>query len=252
VVLVLGTNEATSREAWADNHLGDVADLDLPGQQQELVDAVVATGRPLVAVLLNGRPLSVERLAARVPAILEGWYLGQEGGAAVGEVLFGDVNPSGKLPISIPRSVGQLPVYSGRKPTSYRDYLDQTRQPLFAFGHGLSYTTFEYSGLKVTPETIGTGGRATVQVEVKNTGRAQLYVHDRVASVTQPVRALRGFRRIRLEPGKTQAIEFTLGPHELALVDEHMNWVVEPGAFDVMVGGSPDHLLTAHLEVGAR
>jgi beta-glucosidase len=211
-----------------------------------------------VAVLLNGRPLSIGRLADAVPALLEGWYLGQEGGTAVGEVLFGDVNPSGKLPISIPRHVGQLPVHYGRKPTSFRDYLDRTRGPLFAFGHGLSYTRFEYKDLKVTPSTIGPGGRATVQVAVTNTGKVagdevvQLYVRDLVASVTRPARALRGFRRLRLEPGQTRTVEFTVGPAELSLVNAHMERVVEPGAFDVMVGGGPDGLSTARLEVAGR
>jgi beta-glucosidase len=258
VVLVLGTNEATSREAWADNHLGDVSDLGLPGQQQELLDAVSATGRPIVVLLLNGRPLAIEAMAATVPAILEGWYLGQEGGTAVGEVLFGDVNPSGKLPISIPRHVGQLPVHYGRKPTSFRDYLDRSRAPLFTFGHGLSYTTFEYAGLKVTPARIGPGGRATVTVDVTNAGKragdevVQLYVRDVVASVTRPLRALRGFRRVRLEPGQARTVEFVLTPAELSLVDEHMRRVVEPGAFDILVGGGPDRLSTVRLEVAAR
>jgi beta-glucosidase len=257
-VLVVGTNEATSREAWADNHLGDVTDLGLQSQQQELVDAVRATGRPVVVVLLNGRPLSVARVAETVPAILEGWYLGQEGGTAVGEVLFGDVNPSGKLPISIPRHVGQLPVHYGRKPTSYRNYLDRERAPLFAFGHGLSYTTFEYAGLEVTPSTIGTHGRATVRVKVTNTGRVagdevvQLYVRDVVASVTRPVRALRGFRRLHLKPGETRTVEMVLTPADLSLVNEHMERVVEPGAFEVMVGGGPDRLATVRLDVAAR
>jgi beta-glucosidase len=258
VVLALGTNEATSREAWEDKHLGDVSDLDLQGQQQDLLDAVRATGKPVVVLLLNGRPLSIARVAETVPAILEGWYLGQEGGTAVGEVLFGDVNPSGKLPISIPRHVGQLPVHYGRKPTSFRGYLDRTREPLFAFGHGLSYTTFEYSNVKVTPDKIGAGGRATVQVDVKNAGKVggdevvQLYVRDLVASVTRPVRALRGFRRVHLDPGQTRTVELVLTPAELSLVNEHMERVVEPGAFDVMVGGRPDRLTTVRLEVAPR
>ena len=255
VVLVIGTNESTSREAWADNHLGDVASLDLIQQQQELVDAVRATGKPVVVVLLNGRPLSIGRVAETVPAILEGWYLGQEGGTAVGEALFGDLNPGGKLPASFPRSVGQLPVQYGRKPTSFRDYLDGTRGPLFPFGHGLSYTTFAYGAPKVSPEKIGAGGSATVSVEVTNTGKVkgdevvQLYVHDLVASVTQPVRVLRGFRRVSLAPGEKKTVEFKLGPAELSLVDEAMQRVVEPGTFDVMVGGDPAKLTTVKLEV---
>jgi beta-glucosidase len=255
VVLVLGTNEATSREAWADNHLGDVASLDLVQQQQELVDAVRATGKPVVVVLLNGRPLTIGRVAETVPAILEGWYLGQEGGTAVGEALFGDLNPGGKLPVSFPRSVGQLPVHYDRKPTSFRDYLDGPRGPLFTFGHGLSYTTFAYGTPRVAPEKMGAGGTATVSVEVTNTGPVkgdevvQLYIHDLVASVSQPTRVLRGFKRVSLGPGEKKTVEFKLGPGELSLVDEMMQRVVEPGTFDVMVGGDPAKLATVKLEV---
>jgi beta-glucosidase len=258
VVLVIGTNEALSREAWGDEHLGDATDLDLPGQQQELVDAVRATGKPVVVLLLNGRPLSVTKVAETVPAILEGFYLGQEGGTAVGEVLFGDVNPGGRLPITFPRSVGQLPVWYGRKPTSFRDYIDSTRQPLWSFGHGLSYTTFTYSGLAVTPGQIGPAGGATVKVSVKNTGPVagdevvQLYVHDLVASVTRPRRALKGFQRVTLKPGESREVSFALTPAELSFIGEDMKRVVEPGTFEVFVGGRPDALTSAKLEVVAR
>jgi beta-glucosidase len=243
-VVVIGTNESTSREAWADNHLGDAADLQLSSQQDELVDAVRATGKPVVVLLINGRPLSVTRIAETVPAILEGFYLGQEGGTAVGEVLFGDVNPGGKLPITFPRHVGQLPVYYGRKPTSFRSYVDMTREPLFPFGHGLSYTTFKLEDVKVDPPRIGAGGRATVSVQVTNTGTrkgdevVQLYIRDKVASVTRPVKELRGFSRVALAPGESRTVRFTLGPAELRLTDENMRRVVEPGLFDVMVGTS--------------
>jgi len=258
VVLVLGTNESVSREAWADEHLGDVADLSLPARQDDLVEAVRATGKPLVAVLLNGRPLAVTELAETVPAILEGFYLGQEGGTAVAEVLFGDVNPGGKLPISIPRHVGQLPVYYNRKPTSFRPYLGTSREPLWAFGHGLSYTTFALGPVTVSPETIGPAGRATVSVEVANTGSragdevVQLYVRDRVASVTRPVKELKGFARVSLAPGEKETVRFTLGPEALWLFDEGMRRVVEPGRFDVMVGTSSTTLVTAALDVVAR
>ena len=258
VLLVIGTNESTSREAWEDTHLGDVSDLDLQSQQQELVDAIHATGKPVVVLLLNGRPLSIPRVAETVPAILEGWYLGQEGGTSVGEVLFGDVNPGGKLPISFPRHVGQLPVFYGRKPTSFRGYLDRTRDPRFAFGHGLSYTTFAYGDLTVAPAQIGPQGSATVKVTVRNTGAragdevVQLYVRDLVASVTRPRRALKGFERVSLKPGESRTVEFNLGPAELSLVGADLQRVVEPGTFDVMVGGRPDQLATAKLEVVAR
>jgi beta-glucosidase len=258
VLLVIGTNESTSREAWADEHLGDASSLDLTGQQDELVAAIVATGKPVVALLINGRPLSVNRVAETVPAILEGWYLGQEGGTAVGEILFGDVSPSGKLPITIPRSVGQLPVYYSRKPTSFRSYLDATRAPLFAFGHGLSYARFAYADLKVTPATIGPAGSATVSVAVTNQGKVkadevvQLYIRDQVASVTRPVKELKGFRRISLAPGETKTVELTLTSAELSFLDEAMQRVVEPGTFDVMVGGNSTDLVKASLDVVAR
>ena len=257
-VVVIGTNESTSREAWADNHLGDVASLELSTQQNDLVDAVRGTGKPVVVVLINGRPLALSHLAETVPAILEGFYLGQEGGTAVADVLFGDVSPGGKLPISFPRATGQLPVYYDRKPTSFRSYLDLTREPLFTFGYGLSYTTFKLDDLKVVPERIGPAGEATVTVDVTNTGRragdevVQLYVRDRVASVTRPVKELRGFERVTLAPGERKTVTFKVGPAALRFTDEHMNRVVEPGLFDLMVGTSAKTAATAPLEVVER
>jgi beta-glucosidase len=256
VVLVLGTNESISREAWADSHLGDAADITLPSQQQDLVDAVVALGKPTVAVLIHGRPLAIPRLAEKVPAILDAWYVGQEGGTAVGEVLFGDVTPGGKLPVTLPRSVGQLPVYYNRKPTSYRGYIDSTREPLFPFGHGLSYTTFALSGARVEPATIKTRGQATVTVEVANTGAkagdevVQLYVRDVVSSVTRPAKELRGFERVSLEPGAKKTVTFTIGPMHLSLVDDRMERVVEPGRFELLVGtSSGEPAATLQLDV---
>jgi beta-glucosidase len=258
VVLVLGGNESTSREAWADNHLGDASTLDLPGQQDDLVAAVAKAGKPMVAVLLNGRPHSIVALVDRVPAILEGWYLGQEGGTAVADVLFGDVNPSGKLPISIPRSVGQLPVYHDRKPTSYRPYLFASRDPLYSFGHGLSYSTFAVSDVRVEPGRIGPTQRAQVTARVANTSSrvgetvVQLYIRDRVSSVTRPVEELAGFTRVALGPGEAKAVRFDLGPEALSLLDEDLRRVVEPGLFDVMVGTSPAEAVKAALEVTAQ
>jgi len=257
-VVVIGTNESTSREAWADNHLGDVADLELSSQQNELVDAVRGTGKPVVVVLINGRPLALSHVAQTVPAILEGFYLGQEGGTAVADVLFGDVSPGGKLPISFPRATGQLPVYYDRKPTSFRSYLDLTREPLFTFGYGLSYTTFKLDNLKVTPEKIGPAGEATVTVDVTNTGAragdevVQLYVRDRVASVTRPVKELRGFERVGLAPGERKTVTFKVGPAALRFTNERMERVVEPGLFDLMVGTSSKTAATAPLEVVER
>jgi beta-glucosidase len=258
VLLVLGTNESTSREAWADNHLGDVATLDLTGQQDELVRAIVATGKPVVVLLLNGRPQSISEIAETVPAVLEGWYLGQEGGTAVADVLFGDVNPSGKLPISIPRSVGQLPVYYDRKPTSFRDYLFTARAPLYPFGHGLSYTRFTLDALTVAPAAIGTAGSAVVRVNVSNTGTrpgdevVQLYIRDRVSSVTRPIKELRGFARVSLEPGEMKTVTLPVGPSALWFTNREMQRMVEPGTFDIMVGSSSETTLSTTLEVRAN
>ncbi len=192
-----------------------------------------------------------------MPAILDAWYVGEEGGTAIGEILFGDVNPSGKLPVTLPRSVGQLPVYYNRKPTSFRNFNDSTRDPLFVFGHGLSYTTFALAGAKVEPAKIKPNGQATVTVEVSNTGAragdevVQLYVRDLVSSVTRPVKELRGFERVSLEPGAKKTVTFTVGPQALSLIDAHMKRVVEPGRFELLVGtssGQPAATLTLDVE----
>ncbi len=254
-VVVVGDNEQTAREAYAENHLGDRADLRLVGQQEELVRAVLDTGTPTVVVLINGRPPAIPDLAERAPAILEGWYLGQEGGTAVAEVLFGDVNPGGKLPVSLPRSVGQLPLFYNHKPTARRGYLFESARPLFPFGHGLSYTTFSYSAPTVSPGRIPPDGRATVTVEVTNTGAragdevVQLYVRAEVSRATRPVMELKGFRRVTLKPGERRAVTFELGPEELSYHGPDMKRVVEPGRFRVMVGGSSAEVKSAGLDV---
>jgi beta-glucosidase len=254
-ILVVGDNEQTAREAYAENHLGDRSDLRLVGDQEELVRAILDTGKPTVLVLTGGRPLAIPELADRAGAILEGWYLGQEGGTAVAEVLFGDVNPSGKLPVSLPRSVGQLPLFYNRKPTARRGYLFDSTRPLFPFGHGLSYTTFSYSAPTVTPARIPPHGQATVSVEVTNTGKrvgdevVQLYVRDEVSRVTRPVMELKGFRRITLAPGERRTVTFELGPEQLAYHGPEMKRVVEPGRFQVMVGGSSEEVKSVGLDV---
>jgi glycosyl hydrolase family 3/fibronectin type III domain protein len=255
IVLVIGTNESTSREAWSDSHLGDVADLSLMSQQGDLVAAMLQTGKPVAVVLVNGRPLAIPDVAARVPAVLEAWYPGQEGGTAIGEVLFGDVNPGGKLPVSFPRNSGQLPVYYNRRPTSFRSALDETREPVWPFGFGLSYTTFKLANLKIDQPQIGIGGKARVSVDVSNTGDrpgdevVQLYIRDVVSSVTRPTKELRGFERVTLGPGEKRTLTFVLGPAELSLIDRHMQRVVEPGRFEVMAGTSSRTELTATLDV---
>ena len=254
-IVFVGETEATNREAWSESHRGDRDSLDLLGAQDELVRRVVETGTPTVVVLINGRPLSVNSVAQHVPAILEAWWPGQEGGTAIAQVLFGDVNPGGKLPITFPRSVGQLPAYYNHKPSRARSYIFTSREPLFPFGHGLSYTTFTLDNVRVTPAEIRPGQAATVRVDVANTGAregdevAQVYVHQRVASVTRPVKELRAFKRVRLKPGEKTTVEMTLGPEALALLDPSMKPVVEPGDYDVMVGSSSRDTRTVTLRV---
>jgi beta-glucosidase len=258
VILALGGNEQTSREAWAPDHPGDRDSLDLLGNQDDLVKAVLATGKPTVVVLQHGRPNSINYIAEHVPAILDGWYLGQEGGTAMADVLFGDFNPGGKLPITMPRSVGQLPDYYYQKPSAKREFLGSTVLPLYPFGWGLSYSTFTYANLKATPEIIGPQGVAKITVEVINTSSAagdevvQLYIRQEVSSVTRPVKELRGFRRVSLKPGERQTVEFSLGPDELSFLNRDMRRVVEPGAFTIMVGGNSVDLTTTTLNVAQK
>jgi beta-glucosidase len=258
VILALGENEQTSREAWAADHLGDRDSLDLLGSQDDLVKAMLATGKPVIVFLQHGRPNSISYIAENVPAILDGWYLGQEGGTSVADVLFGDYNPGGKLPITVPRSVGQLPDYYYQKPSAKRGFLGTSIKPLFPFGWGLSYTNFKYDNLRLAPNAIGPQGTTAVSVDVTNTGKvagaevAQLYIHDEVSSVTRPIKELRGFHRVTLDPGKTETITFTLGPDELSFLDREMHRVVEPGSFDIMVGGNSVDLIETKLNVVMR
>jgi beta-glucosidase len=243
-LVVVGDNEATSREGWNETHLGDQTSLDLTGQQQALVDAVLATGKPTVVFLNNGRPLSITKIAKTAPAIIEGWYLGQETGRAVARVLFGDVNPSGKLPVSFPRSAGQLPVYYNYKPTAKRGYLFDETTPLYPFGYGLSYTQFAYSDFKVNKATAKAGEVVDVSVKITNTGAragdevVQLYIHDAVASLTRPVQELKGFKRVALKPKESVTVTFGLAVNQLGFHDLNMKYVVEPGAIELMIGSS--------------
>jgi beta-glucosidase len=258
VVLVIGESRNMSGEA------NNRATLDLPGVQEALARAVYAAGRPTVVVLMNGRPLSVTWLAEHVPALVEAWYLGVQMGPAVADVLFGDVNPSGKLPVTFPRTVGQVPIYYNHKNTGRpldpkkhytSQYLDVPSTPLFPFGHGLSYTNFEYGDVRPGRRTMGASDTLTVQVRVTNTGRragdevVQLYIRDVVASVTRPVKELRGFRRITLRPGESKTVTFTLGRDDLALYDASGKRVVEPGEFRVFVGTSSERVQEAHFDV---
>ena len=258
IVMVLGDNEQTSREAWADQHLGDRASLDLIGQQNELAEAIFALGKPTVVLLLNGRPLSVNYLAEKAPALIEGWYLGQETGNAVADVLFGRANPGGKLPVSIARSVGQLPVYYNRKPTSRRGYLFDSTQPLYPFGYGLSYTSFEISAPRLARPTVKMGEKARVSVDVVNTGRrsgdevVQLYLRDDLASVTRPLLELKRFERVTLRPGERRTVTFELTPDDMSFWGLDMKRIVEPGTFTVYAGPNSVDLKSTTLTVEAR
>jgi beta-glucosidase len=256
-VLVLGENEQLSREAWLDNHRGDRMTLDLVGRQMDLARAILAGHRPTVVLLIHGGPLSVGELAARAPALLDGFYLGEETGTAVAAVLFGDVSPAGRLPVTVPRSVGTLPAYYNYKPSARRPYLFEDPGPLWPFGFGLTYAAFRYEGLSVSPSRIPPGGQVAVSVTVTNTSArasdevVQLYIHDTVSSVTRPVEELRGFRRIRLGAGESKRVTMNLGPAELSFYDQAMHKVVEPGVFEVMVGGSSADVQHASFEVAA-
>lgn len=257
-LLVVGSNEDTNKEAWANNHLGDRDSLDLVGRQDDLVKAVMATGKPVVVMLINSGPLSINYIAENVPAILEGFYLGQETGTAVADVLFGDYNPGGKLAVSFPRSVGQLPIYYNQKPSARRGYLFTSKDPLYPFGFGLSYTTFSYSAPTLSASQMKTDGSTKVSVTVTNTGKiagdeiVQMYIRDVVSSVTRPIKELKDFRRISLKPGESKVVEFTITPDKLMFYDMSMKRVVEPGQFDIMVGESSIKFQTVKLEVVAR
>ncbi|MDZ7375643.1 MAG: glycoside hydrolase family 3 C-terminal domain-containing protein [candidate division KSB1 bacterium] len=231
----------------------DRAELNLPGVQSELVKAIHATGTPVVLVLVNGRPYTLEWEAQHIPAIIEAWLPGEEGGNAIADVLFGDFNPGGKLPITFPAKVGQVPIFYRHKPSARRshlwiDYVDASSQPLFPFGHGLSYTKFKYSQLKIAPKQVPIAGKVTISLEVQNTGSVkgdevvQLYLHDLVASVTRPVKELKGFKRIELEPGQKQKVQFELSTDLLAFYDADLKLVVEPGEFEVMIGSSSEDI----------
>jgi beta-glucosidase len=259
IVLAIGDNEQTSREAWSGTHLGDRASLDLVGLQEELATAMLDTGKPVIVLLFNGRPISINLLEQRAHAILVCWYLGQETGRAVAEVLFGDVDPSGKLPISFPRSAGHLPVFYNYKPSSRRGFLFDDVSPLYAFGYGLSYTTFVVENVRLSVPVVDRNGRTSVLADVTNTGAregtevVQLYIRDRVSSVTRPVKELKGFRRVTLKPGEKKAVEMSITTESLAFYDVDMAYVVEPGEFEIMVGTSSrdGDLRTVTLRVDA-
>jgi beta-glucosidase len=223
----------------------DIANLELTGMQQDLVKAVQSTGKPVVVVLINGRALAIPWLSDNIPAIVEGWMCGEQGGNAIADVIFGDYNPGGKLPVTFPRHSGQFPFYYNFSATKARaKYVDMPGTPVYEFGYGLSYTKFEYSNLKLSSKEINNGADVEVSVDVKNIGDrkgdevVQLYINDVIASTSKPVKELKGYERITLEPGQTKTVTMKLTPEDLSLFDRNMNFIVEPGKFSVMVGSS--------------
>jgi beta-glucosidase len=244
IVLAIGGNEQTSREAWALKHMGDRTKLEMIGQQQELVTAMLSTGKPVIVLLFNGSPLSVRYLTDNVPVIYECWYLGQETGHAIAEVLFGDVNPSGKLPITIPRSAGHLPAYYNHKPSARRGYLFDDVSPLYPFGYGMSYTTFAFRNVRLEKKKIKRDASTRVLVDVTNTGKragaevVQMYIRDLFSSVTRPIKELKGFKKVIISPGATQTVVLDITPELLAFYNINMEFVVEPGDFEIAVGNS--------------
>lgn len=257
-ILAVGESAEMSGEA------ASRASLDLPGRQLDLIKAVVATGKPTVIVLMNGRPLTINWVAENAPAILETWFAGSQAGNAIADVLFGDVNPGGKLPVTFPRAVGQVPLYYNHRntgrPTDPKNkytskYLDVPVTPLFPFGHGLSYTQFRLANLQLSAPSVRPDGTLGVSVEVENTGKragdevVQLYIRDMAASVTRPVKELKGFERVTLQPGQKRRVEFTLTPAHLGFHNRDMRFVVEPGAFKVWAGTNSVEGLEASFEV---
>jgi beta-glucosidase len=259
VVLALGESREMSGEATSRSN------INLPGDQQQLIDRIKATGKPFVVVLFNGRPLTLQNVAASSPAILEAWFPGVQAGNAVADVLFGKVNPGGKLPVSFPVNIGQVPIYYNHEPTGrpcdatskynsrYRDL--NTCDPLYSFGYGLSYTTFSISNLELSSTTMPSSGSVKASVDVTNTGSragdevVQLYIHDPVASISQPVRRLRAFERVTLAPGATKTVSFTLDRNDVGFYDNMGRFVVEPGQIDVYVGDSSKATLTKSFTV---
>lgn len=256
VVLAIGGSSALHREAWAKNHLGDSLGLGLTGEQNELAEAMFALGKPVVVVLINGQPLSIPRVVEKTNGLIEAWYPGQEGGTALADVLFGDANPGGKLPVTVARDIGQLPFFYNQKPSAHRGYHFESKEPLFPFGFGLSYTKFELGEPKLSSARIGDDGNVKVSVDVRNTGSregdevVQLYVRDVASAITRPVKELKAFRRVSLQPGASTTVEFALAKDAFAYWNEEMKYVIEPGEFNIMTGPNSVDLKSATLTIG--
>ncbi|QWC57864.1 beta-glucosidase [Erythrobacter sp. 3-20A1M] len=255
IVLAIGDTEQTSREGFAKNHLGDRTDLDLVGEQNELVDALAALGKPLVIAAINGRPPSWPNAVAKADAMLECWYPGQEGGTAMAEALLGRINPGAKLPVTVVRDAGQVPFYYDHKPSARRGYLFDDKAPLFPFGHGLSYTEFSVSAPRTSRETYASTQAIEVEVEVENTGErggdevVQLYVTREDLPITQPLLELKGIQRVTLAAGERRTLRFAIEPRQLAIWDREMNEVNLPGPVMLSAGNSSANLKTAQVEI---
>ncbi|MBN1951017.1 MAG: glycoside hydrolase family 3 C-terminal domain-containing protein [Bacteroidales bacterium] len=255
VVLLIGENELVNREAWSEKHEGDVNHLNLVGAQLDLAKALLKTGKPVIVILINGRPLSINYLAEHAPAIIEAWYLGQETGHALADLVFGEVNPSGKLSVTIPRNVGQIPCFYDHQPSRFREYVNADSSPLYPFGYGLSYTDFDYSDLKLSKKEIMPDGELTVSVKVSNSGKmkgeeiVQLYIHDLVSVPVRPVMELKDFTKISLKPGETKTVTFLITPEKLQALDLDMKRTVQAGEFEIMVGKSSVDVLKDVLVV---
>jgi beta-glucosidase len=252
IILAIGDNADICQEREGG---GDISSLDLTGEQDELAKAMVETGKPVVVLLFNGRPISINYIEDNLPAIVECWHPGEATGTAVADILVGKANPSGKLSITFPASVGQIPAHYDRKSSALTKYVLSDKPYLYPFGYGLSYTTFTYKNFAINPSTIKSGETAKVTVDVTNTGNmkgdevVEMYIHDLVASVTRPVKELKGFERISLNPGETKTVTFTITPDKLEFYNEEMKRVIEPGMFDIMVGSSSVKVDTVKLEV---
>jgi beta-glucosidase len=244
IILALGSDEALNREGWVESHLGDRSSIELFGQQNELLNRLSKLGKPIIVTLSNGAPLAIQNVQEKAKGILECWYLGQEGGNAIANVLFGSVNPSGKLPATFPRTTGQIPAYYNYKPMARRGYHFEDSTPLYNFGFGLSYTNYTYSKPTLDKTVIKNGEKTSVSVTVTNSGKTdgdeivQMYIRDMVSSVTRPVKELKGFKRVSLKAGESKTVTIDITPEKLMIWDLQMKNVIEPGDFEIMVGSS--------------
>lgn len=255
IVLAVGETEAFSREAWSETHLGDRSSLSLLGLQDDLVKELTALNKPIVAIVFGGRPLAINDIAKNVPAIIQAFYLGQETGTGLANILFGNVNPSGKLAVTIPKSVGELPVYYSRQPSRMRSYVNENNKPLFPFGFGLSYTSYQYGKPVLDKKSISKTENITVTIPITNTGKmegdeiVQLYIRDLVSFGSRPIMELKDFTKVHLKPNETKNVTFTITPEKLMFYNAKLQKVLEPGDFKVMIGPSSAEVQTLDFTV---